>query len=373
MSNNKNIAIVVNAAWNIYNYRLGLAKALIKNGFNVITIAPNDEFVREIEEIGCKFIELKNLRRKGKNPIRDVQLVYELKQIYNKENIKLALHYTIKPIIFGTISASLLKIKSINTLTGLGYSFQSNNILNFIASRLYKFSLNKSSRVLFQNIDDKKMFLDKNLVKETKVGVVNGSGINTDYFKSKIDIENNKTFELLFIGRLLKDKGIFELIDSCRELYKKHKKLVLNIVGEIDNDNPASISQKQLSVLEGYPWIKYHGIVKDTRSYIDNCHVVILPSYREGVPRVLLEGMAMSKPIITTDVPGCKETIINNQNGFLVPVKDSKVLSEAIEKMIQLNKKDRIKMGEKGREIVLELFDEKIIIKNYLDEINKFI
>lgn len=371
MPKKKKVAVVLNTTWNIYNFRLGLMKTLRKHGYEVIAVAPTDDFVKNIEEEGFKFISLKNLSRKGTNPINDLKLARELHLIYKKEKIDLTLQYTIKPVIYGTLAARFAKVKSINTLTGLGYAFLSNGIVNRLVKKLYKFSLQYATRVWFQNPDDKALFIKQKLINKEKVDVVNGSGIDTNLFTPQKNYQENKPLSFLFIGRLLYDKGIVEYVKAAQIVRRAGFDVEFNIVGAVDNDNPSGIDRITLDRWISENIIQYHGTTNDVRSSIEKSDIIVLPSYREGLPKVMLEGMSMAKPLIATDVPGCRATIVNNHNGYLVEAKSISSLVNAIEKMIKLKPIEREKMGALGREMALNIFDEKIIVQKYLDAINE--
>lgn len=370
---NKNIAIVLNTAWNVYNFRLGLIRKLRDEGYNVIVIAPYDDFVIKIKNERFKFIPLKNLSRKGTNPINDLKLIIELYNIYRLEKIDVTLQYTIKPVIYGTLAAKLANVKSLNTLTGLGFSFLSDGLINYLVKRLYKFSLNSADIVWFQNEDDKALFVDTKLVNPNKVDIVNGSGIDTGYFCPSIAYIGNTPLIFLFIGRLLFDKGIQEYVDAARIIKAKGMDAEFHIVGALDIDNPSAIDKTSLDKWINEGVVCYCGETTDVRSFIQKSDVIVLPSYREGLPRVMLEGMSMGKPLITTDVPGCRATVKDNHNGFLAEVKNAKSLANAIEKMLLLTSKEREQMGKIGREMALAKFDERIIIKKYVSELSKFL
>lgn len=371
--NKTKIAIVANSAWNIYNFRLGLVRALMEKGFQVVAIAPPSELAVEIKAVGCQFIEIGQLTRKGKNPIKDITLLLEFAKVFRKEEIDVVLQYTIKPVIFGTLAAVLSKTKTINTITGLGYSFARTGIMNSIVKWLYRISLLNADKVFFQNQDDLNLFLKNKIVLRSKTGIVDGSGIDTDRFVPTSQRIESNFFNVLFVGRFLKDKGIKELIDAGRIINEKFTNVIFNLVGDIDPDNPASVSRSEIKKWIGYPWVSFHGIVNDTRPYIANSDVVVLPSYREGIPRSLLEAMSMAKPIITTDVPGCREIVQDGKNGFLIPAKNVTLLLEALIKMINLGSSKRLNMGALGREMVLERFEEKLIVQKYMDTIGSLL
>jgi glycosyltransferase involved in cell wall biosynthesis len=367
----KKVAITLNTAWNIYNFRLGLMKKLRDKGYEVIAIAPEDDFVTKIEEEGFKFIPIKNLSRKGTNPINDFKLALELHRIYKREKVDLVLQYTIKPVIYGILAAKFANVKSINTLTGLGYSFLSSGLVNHFVKRLYKLSLQYATKVWFQNKDDKELFVREKLVKSGNIDIINGSGINTTYFRPSDIFKENSPLIFLFIGRLLFDKGIQEFVKAARIVKEQGIKAEFHVVGALDTDNPSAIDKSTLD-----SWIKekaiyYHGTTNDVRAFIQKSDIIVLPSYREGLPRVMLEGMSMGKPLITTDVPGCRETVVNNYNGFLVEVKNETALANVFKEMLTLGSSVREKMGIAGRKMALEIFDEKIITQKYINAVNE--
>lgn len=364
-----NIGIVLNTAWNIYNFRLGLIQALISAGHNVIAFAPSDDFIGAIEATGCVFVPLEKLSRKGVNPLEDLQLVNELRKHYQTYKLDVVLHYTIKPNIYGSIAARLAGVKSIATVTGLGYSFLSTGIVNKVVKKLYAFAFKKVNIVAFQNRDDKALFEKLNLCSTKQTALINGSGIKTAFFKPVPKAKTYDNFIFLFVGRLLYDKGVAELFEAAKRLKASNKKVELWIVGGIDEGNPSAIQKEDVSVLVDSGVINYIGHSNDVRSIMQEADAVVLPSYREGLPRVMLESLSMAKPVITTDAPGCKETVVDGENGYLVPAKDSNALFLAMVKMLEKTPEERQEMGAKGREMALERFDEQAIIKTYFQHL----
>lgn len=373
MANNAlKIAIVLNTSWNIYNFRLGLVRQLIKAGHQVFAIAPPDQFVDEITATGCQYIPLKHLSRKGVNPYKDLRFCYELYRIYKLQHFDFVLHYTIKPNIYGSIAARWSKVASMSTVTGLGYSFMKEGFVNKVVKRLYKFAFRSAHCVAFQNSDDLHLFRQLNLTTETQSILIKGSGVNTSFFcplpMSNSD-RNHTVF--LFVGRLLYDKGVRELFQAAKILKSKQPKTEIWVVGAIDKDNPSAISQELVDEYVHQNIIQYLGRSEDVRSIIKEADVVVLPSYREGLPRVMLESLSMSKPVITTDAPGCKETVKDGINGYMVPVADAQKFAEAMLKITELPADKLLKMGEEGRKMALEEFDEQVIIRHYLNIIGQ--
>lgn len=363
------IGIVLNTAWNIYNFRLGLVKAFLAAGHEVYAIAPVDDFVSEIEATGCTFIPVEHLSRKGVNPIQDLKFGYELYKIYTSNELDVILHYTIKPNIYGCLAAGRAKVKSISTVTGLGYSFMKEGMVNKIVKKLYKTAFKSGTRIAFQNRDDKKLFEDLSLCPKSKTTLIKGSGINTTHFKPMPKKQTYEKLIYLFVGRLLYDKGVTELFEAAQQFKKKCPETEIWVVGAIDDGNPSAVAKAEVEAQEVKGTIRYWGVSKDVRSIMQEADVVVLPSYREGLPRVMLESLAMGKPIITTDTAGCRETIQDTKNGFLIPTKDAQALADAMVRMYELTDEVRQEMGEVGREMALQEFDEQAIIKRYFDEI----
>lgn len=364
------IAITANSAWNLLNFRKSLILTLKNEGHNLIAVAPHDDAVEKlIEETGVKFVPLNSLSRKGSNPIEDLKLIQEYKNIYKNNKIDVAIQYTIKPNIYGSLAGGR-STKTISNLTGLGYVFMKKSLTNLIAKRLYKMALKKTSYACFHNQIDAQLFKDLNLVSNQKAVVINGSGVDTDYFKATHRTENEK-FIFLFVGRLLFDKGIRELLMAYKKLHKQNQKIELHILGDIDSGNPASLSSEDLNHYITELNLVHHGMQTDVKGYINQSDCVVLPSYREGLPKSLLEAMSMERPFITVNSVGCKHLVEDDKNGLLAKVKSSESLFEAMKKMLNLSKQQRAQMGSAGRQIVLEKYSTEIINNEYIKLISQ--
>jgi len=364
------IIIVSNTTFSIYNYRLSLIKTLKEKGFQVTVVAPCDKYVKKIKKEGIAFLPLSNLNRKGVSPLRDFILFLEFVKIYSKEKPDMILHFTIKPNIWGSLACGILNIPSISVVTGLGYvfvfpSYYREGIPRAVLEASFKFS----SKVIFQNPDDMKLFIQKGIVKLNKAKIIYGSGIDPEKFKPK-EVAKNENFTFIFIGRLLWDKGLKEIIEACKILKKKGYSFDFFIVGKIDEGNPNSISILDIEKWQEEKIIKYLGFQEDVKKYLIKADVFVFPSYyREGIPRAVLEAMSMEKPIITTDSPGCRETVRDGINGLLIKPKDYIDLADAMEKIMKMPKEKLEKMGKESRRIVLEKFNEEKVIKQYIDTI----
>ena len=375
MTNQRRIVLVSNTAFSLYNFRLSLARTLKNNHFEVYMVAPEDEYSKELRK-EFPFIPLKNLDRKGKNPIKDLMLFYEFLGIYRKIKPDLVIHYTIKPNIYGSLACGILKIPSIAVITGLGYVFTDKTKLQKIVEILYKISLKRANFIVFLNSFDIEEFLHRGLVSKDKVVLTPGEGVDTNKFNPEFCKEFSKSDDLTFlmISRLLWDKGVREYIESAEIIKSKYKNTKFLLLGPFDKGNPNMVPEDYILKHHKEGIITYLGEAKDVRPFICQSDVVVLPSYyREGIPRVLLEAMSMAKPIITTDAPGCRDTVIDGYNGFLVKVKDIVSLTDTIERMIKMDKVELKLMGERGRKMVIENFSDEVVISKMLSLIEKIL
>jgi len=360
----KHIALVSNYSWTIYRFRLNLAKHLIKLGHDVTVIAPKEEHTKYIIEAGCKFVACK-VSSKSTNPIEDARLYKRLLKIYQDVKPDLVFHYTIKPIIWGGLAAKKANVKSIAVTTGLGYVFIKNNLISKIAKRLYKKALEGSLQVWFLNEHDRERFVNANIIQHSKSLVIPGEGIDLKGFE-KSSQTKNEIFTFLYFGRMLWVKGLKELIDAQNILKKQTNiKFQVHLLGFLDWDNPSSISKEQILKWEAANYAKYLGSTDDIKSEIEKVHCVVLPSYSEGVPMSLMEAAALQIPIIATNIEGCNDIVVDQHNGFLCQTKNAQDLADKMEKMLLLNDQQRAKMGENGRQLLEEKFDQNIVFKFY--------
>ena len=361
------VAIVLNTSWNIYNFRLNLVRTLLQKGFEVHTIAPIDEFTHRLIEEGCIHHNVK-MDSRGANPIRDSALMLELWLIYRKISPDVILHFTIKPNIYGTLAATLLRIPVINNVCGLGTVFLKNDFVSALAIFLYKISFRFAAKVFFQNSDDLQLFLQKKLVSNRQVDLLPGSGIDLQKFLP-LPYKRNKQFTFLLIARLIIDKGIMEYIDAVKQLNKEGFNARFQLLGAIDETHKRGIKEKVIN-----DWIKsgaveYLGATTDVRSFIHQADCIVLPSYREGTPRTLLEASSSSKPIVATNVPGCNHIVENNYNGLLCNLKDSHDLAEKMRVMATLSDDQLKRMGTNGRAKVEAGYSDFIVIDKYLQAV----
>jgi glycosyltransferase involved in cell wall biosynthesis len=340
-------------------------RALKEKGYEVMAVSPEDGKYSELLRREFSFFPVKSLDRKGTNPIKDLKLFFEYFLLFRRLKPDLVINFTIKPNIYGSISAGLLGIPSISVITGLGYVFIRESWLTKFVKLLYWLAFRFNKAVVFLNSEDMKTL--KKLC-EGECLLIESSGVDLKHLDPELCKEAKKDeFTFLFVGRLLTDKGIYELIKAFERLKKEKPKVKLIIVGSPDEGNPNSISKGELEKWMKEGLIEWHGFQEDVRPFYCMANCVVLPSYREGIPRVLLEAMAMEKPIITTDAPGCKNVCVDGVNGFLVKPKDVESLYLAMKRMVELGDEKLREFGKAGRRLAEEKYSVEKIVGEYIN------
>lgn len=355
----------------MFNFRHGLLKRLLSDGYHISVVTPNDKFSGKLKDMGCDVIDLP-MSAKGVNPFDDIKLVTLLYRYYRKLNPDFIIHYTIKPNIYGSLAAKMAGIPSLAITTGLGYTFVNDNFIAKIARQLYKMAFRYPKEVWFLNEDDRQAFLEYSLVSGSKAKLLHGEGVNVSHFSPISVSSNNNRLTFLLIARMLWDKGIGEYIEAARVIKSKYPKTHFQLLGACDVPNPSIISREQIGIWESEGIVEYLGTTDDVRTVIANVDCVVLPSYREGIPRTMLEAAAMAKPLIVSDAPGCKDVVINGKTGFLCKVKNRDSLAAAMELIINQSTQERVDMGVAGRNLVLQKFDERVVIKKYIDMLSRY-
>lgn len=359
------VCLVCNTAWAIYTYRHGLIRTLVGKGVTVTVIAPRDRTFALLEEMGCRCIEL-FVASKGTNPRDDLRTLSELYRCYREIAPDVVFHYTIKPNIYGSIAAWLARVPSIAVTTGLGYVFIRKSRAAVIAKTLYRLAFRFPREVWFLNRDDEAAFLERRLlVHPQRARLLNGEGVDLEHFAytPRLKAQN---FTFILIGRLLWDKGVGEYVDAARALRAQHPHTRFQLLGPAGVDNPSAITLEEVRAWEREGVIEYLGEAHDVRPQIANADCVVLPSYREGVPRTLMEASAMGRPIVATDVPGCREVVDDGVTGLLCEARNAASLAGKLERMIAMSDEERRTMGERGRAKVTEEFDEAAVVARYL-------
>ncbi len=367
----KSLLLVGSFADSLLNFRGPLIAALLEKGIRVHVAAPglgqHTVQRKALETLGVIVHDL-YMARTGMNPITDIRTLWNMFRLIKSIAPDAVLAYTIKPVIYGVIAAKIARVPHIFALiTGLGYAFQSkgSRITRSIAQLLYRFSLSRAEKVFFQNPDDKQLFLQRKIISSNVPAVVvNGSGVDLDFFKPAVPPTQPAHF--LLIARLLGSKGVREYVQAAEIIKQKHADVCFSLAGWIDS-NPDSISETELSNWIQTGTINFLGKLADVRPALQACSVYVLPSYREGTPRTVLEAMSIGRAIITTDAPGCRETVIHGKNGFLVPIQSAESLASAMEIFI----KDTaliISMGRESRDIVEQKYDVRKVNEFMLAE-----
>ena len=354
------------------HFRLSLAEQLQANGYRVLAIAPPGAYAdRLLTYPFSRFYPWTNLRAHGRNLLQEWSAARELRRLYQLLRPDMALHFTIKPNLYGSWSAGRLGIPSISTITGLGYPFLHPGGSNQVVPLLYRNALKGASATVFQNEDDRLLFLERGLVPAVKTRLIPGSGVDTRFFQPIFENHQPGAFTFLFVGRLLRDKGILEYLDAGRRIAETNPGVRFWIAGEMEPENPAALTRGELEPYFSHPAFKYWGFLEDIRPVMAQATVFVLPSYREGMPRAVLEAMAMGKPVITTEAAGCKETVEPGENGLLVPARNVEALTKALRQLLEYDRDTLHLMGAKSRQRALSLFDIQAINQQFLDLIKE--
>lgn len=368
---NRKIVISVNTAWNICNFRAGLVKSFVRQGYEVLVLAHDDEYAPRLAGLGCHFKQLP-LDQHGTNASHDLALLVKYRRIFQSVRPFAYLGFTIKPNVYGSLAASSLAIPVINNIGGLGTTFLHGAMLTQLVKQLYRISLRSSSRVFFQNRDDRQLFLDGGMARESVSELLPGSGVDLRHFHPlPMAAPARDGFRFLLIARMLKDKGVEEYVAAARIVRRLIPASQFQLLGGIDAENPNAIRVDQIREWEAQGLVRYLHRTDDVRPYLAQADCVVLPSYREGVPHSLLEAAASARPIIATDVVGCRDIVDDNCNGYLCRVKSAGDLAEKMIRMARLTPEQRACMGATGRAKVVREFDEDIVITKYLSAIRQ--
>ena len=367
------IILFANTDWYLYNFRLKLAETLDLAGNDLLLVSPAGNFSGRLQAAGYKWEEIE-LTRSGTNPFNEIRAIIQLTRLYKRERPDLVHHFTSKCVVYGSIAAKLAGIdRVINSVTGMGYVFTKKNLTTFLLKPFitffYKITL-INSRVIFQNQQDMDYFTDHNLVKVSKAALIPSSGVDIDKFYPT-PIQTDDPLVVL-PARMLWDKGVREFVEAARLLKEKCIKARFALVGSPDQGNPSSIPAEQLKQWSTSGVIENWGWQEDMVSVYQKASVVCLPSYREGLAKGLIEAAACGRALVASDIPGCREVIVDGVNGFLVPPKQVVPLADAIEKII-LDKRLMARMGNESRKIAENNFSAEKINRETIFEYNKLI
>jgi glycosyltransferase involved in cell wall biosynthesis len=363
------IIITANTSWYLFNFRLRLAKELALKGHNIFFVAPRDDYSKRLSKVG-KFVEVK-IKSTTMNPLYDILTLIQYSLIFSKIGPHVLLSFTIKPNIYATFVSKVWKIKAISNISGLGNLFINESMATRIVRILYTVSIRQARKVFFQNHDDFDLFIAKSILSGAeRTEILPGSGVDIQKFSPKSKYKDDGKFRFILIARLLWDKGVGEYAKAAMLLKDKYPNVIFQLLGFTDVDNPSAISTDQINEWVRNGAIEYLGVSDDVKEIIAESDCVVLPSYyREGVPRSLLEAASMAKPIITTNSVGCREVVEDGKNGFLVRVRDTHDLVLKMKQVLTLSRESQLELGLYGRRKMIEQFDEKIVIKSYMDAI----
>jgi glycosyltransferase involved in cell wall biosynthesis len=366
------IILFANTDWYLYNFRLSLARDLRAQGHEVLLLSPPGDFEDLLRNDGFQWISFP-LSRQGINPIRELLTLWRLGRLYHKLQPDVVHHFTIKPVIYGSIVAHFLRIPGIiNSITGLGHVFIDSEpvtrLLRVIASYLYRMNL-RGTQVIFENPEDRDIFIKNRLLKAEHSHLISGTGVNLEKFHPTA--KTNETPVILFSSRMLVTKGILEYIEAAQKLKQRGLSARFAIAGRTDPGNPASIPDEQIEALKQSDTLEWWGWQDDMPTALARADIFCLPSYREGVPNALLEAAACGLAMVTTDVPGCRDVVINGVSGWLVPVRNAEALANALETLIT-NPELRHKMGNAGRELAVSHFGTTKVNRETLAVYNLF-
>lgn len=382
------ILLVCNTAWGIANFRANIVQHWVAQGKRVVAIAPRDQVAEaKLTAMGAEFVALA-LDNRGSNPWQELKVIKSLVDLYRHYRPELVVHYTIKPVIYGSWAAKVAGVPSLAVVTGQGFAFLNKGLKAWLARNLYRISLRFAKGVWFLNQDDYRLFTESGLSPKETSALLPGEGVDTTYFSPREKPHQDGVVRLLLVARLLYDKGIAEYADAGRLLKHQYAEasdhhavnpmqvdmhdavvhlpaIELQLLGPFYPQNPQAITSEVVAHWQAEGWINYLGETSDVRDYVAQCDALVLPSYAEGLPRTVLEAMSMAKPVIATNVVGCRDLVVDGKTGLLCEVKNATALAEAITSFLRLSDQERQAMGEAGRDRVVSLFADAAVVAHY--------
>lgn len=365
----KRLLISINSSWNFVNFRAGLVRALVAHGYDVVAVAPTDPYVDRLAKLGARFVPLP-MDSRGTSPVRDARLLAGYIAIMRRERPDAFIGYTIKPNIYGSLAARLFGIPTINNIAGLGSMFLSRGPLNQLVRGLYRTALQRAGVVFFQNPDDRRIFLEKRLVPGSIARLLPGSGVDTERFAPASKPPGGQ-FVFLLVARMLWAKGVADFVEAARKVKATVPSARFKILGIVDEKSKGAIDRATIDGWVKAGVIEFPGAADDVRLHMAAADCVVLPTYYpEGTPRTLLEAAAMAKPLIATDVAGCRQIVDHGVNGFLVPPRDPERLAQAMLDVIAMPADRLDRIGLASREKAEREFDERIVVAHYLQALS---
>lgn len=349
------ILVLANNDVGLYQFRKELILELLKEN-QVILSLPYGDMVEPLREAGCKFIDTP-VDRRGVNPIKDFGLFLRYRKMLKAEKPDLVITYTIKPNVYGGMACRLLKVPYAVNITGLGTAFQGHGMLRQVVTALYRLGSSGAKVMFFENVENQQIFIDEKLVKPEKTCLLNGAGVNLEHYQVSEYPDEQDGVRFLFVGRVMKEKGIDELFSAMKRLHQEGYNCSLDVLGGFE-ENYA----QQMKECQEAGWLHYHGYQKDVRPFIAQSHCFVLPSWHEGMANTNLECAASGRPVITSDIHGCKEAVVDGVSGLLCQRKDAQSLYETMKKFLQLSHEEKRKMGLAGRKHMEDVFDKRKVV-----------
>jgi glycosyltransferase involved in cell wall biosynthesis len=365
----KTIVLAANSSWNLVNFRANIIAALQAAGYHVVVIAPRDGHSARLAELGVTFVAV-DFRSAGISPLHDAALWLRYARLLRQYRPVAFLGFTIKPNVYGSLAARLLGIPVINNVSGLGTAFIKQGLITRVATALYRAAFRRSATVFFQNDEDRRQFIAARMVDGARTALLPGSGVDLERF-SPTPLPSGAPFTFVLIARLLWDKGMQEYVDAATIVRARHPATRFQVLGAADVDNRTAVPRATLDRWVASGLVEYLGATDDVRPFIAAADCVVLPSYREGLPRSLLEASAMGRPIVATDVPGVRDAVDHEVTGLLCRVRSGEALATAMMKMIERPVEERRKMGLAGRAKVEASFAVERVTRLYLDAVDR--
>lgn len=360
------VLILANFQLGIYRFRMEIIRGLKEKGHEVYLSVPPDAYTTEIEASGAKVIDDNYLQRRGMNPLSDIKLYKHYRRLINDIKPDAVLTFTVKPNVYGGYACQKSHIPYVSCVTGLGTAVENGGILQKITLTLTKIGLKGASRVFFENTSNRDYIVDHGIVNKERTVVVSGAGVNLEAHGYEDYPENEDPIILSMVGRVMKDKGIDEYLYAAEEIKKTRKDVVFRVVGDFDENYESIIKEKNDAGV-----IEYLGLVQDVHSIMKESHAIVHPSYHEGMSNVLLEGAAAGRPLIASNVPGCKEAYDEGVSGIGFDIKSGDALIKAIEQFLSLSHKEKEEMGIAGRRKMEKEFDRQKVVNKYIEELEK--
>lgn len=356
------ILILANNDEGLYKFRKELIQKLLKKNNTVYISLPDGKYVSKLSEMGCKFVDTE-IDRRGINPKTDLKLLLFYRKIIKRVKPELVITYTIKPNIYGGLICRMFRIPYAVNITGLGTAFQRSGCIKTLVTFLYKIALKKAKVVFFENTENKEVMLDMGIVKEEQTCVLNGAGVNLEEY-TYCEYPSDEEIRFLFIGRVMKEKGVDELFEAAKRIKSEYKNVYFDIVGPMEDDYKGKIdSLVQNGIIE------YYGYQQDVKPFIAKCHCFVLPSWHEGMANTNLEAAAMGRPVITSSIHGCMEAVENGVSGYLCERQDMYDLYSVMKKFMLLSHEERSAMGLVGRTRMENIFDKRKVVKKTIEHI----